>query len=1328
MSDRLHAEQLNAFEHIQRELDDSGISHESEWREVEEPLEYLQLSAEQMVAIETCGKALSSGSTLEVYKKISETNIGLALECEEREKSPRISLLRELYKNSEHSTDDQSTMKARRKIREMILSRDFNTHETINILLLSSEIASTNPEDAKLFLEKAMARVEKLSDRDLYAVIEAIGKQIPEQAEALIPRVRKYSADASHLIIQSYLERGEVDKALVFIDKRQASGNSTVGLLKDEGLISLIKIRPEEGLKALEYFSSLPSSLVASAEYFARGSHDDIVRAILARFDAALHEALVIADQNSDIATESRVKGFLQYKRRAENLKCILNNTEQEAIEESNGDELFLICDILIDRKNAQASTFIENGRDTQLTPDQEAILDLKYVRSFGTTERIQEELKNIFSLSNSSSIHAAAWPIVAEFAEGYPNESLEVLRNVYEWQFAPEKRKEFYTVLATAVSRSSLSLNEKIAIIEGRKIQELWPPFFSQMEVDPRLLSSSGMYSYVLSLDSKEDGVCTKLENIFKVLPVATGEEIDELGLKEKQLWMMRESARHQVSDDAFLKMAEYAGDDHPLTDELARKLIKLRSDVVRNSMDERYSEKVFQAISVLWNGSQEMKQWVEEQDEWMSEHLYHLHVYVYQLEDVSAQTYFPRTLERAKQEIIEEIESDESLADSVQEKFYRFIDTPYGEKFARGMVQHFSVANKFIHSWGSEGMKKKYPWLVDILELAQETINVHMANQQYDNEKYIDDEYDDEGHRSADEGFLKEDPYEKSPWIFDQGKVSKANQLIAMFRDNSRAVELAQELSLESFEKLFYIDRKISESFQKFIEIAEQSTLIPIEELETLRSSDSQFGMTNLKEVARSLVARYIIQKQAWEGGAFDEVVTNVAAEIEGLLREGFQRYLNAYAIDIPLYDKLYDEFDAVRESGRSPLEVYLGRDGVYAYLGRRAQDVARRRALGPEGRMREREAGTVLEIHPRYLVYPRYFRDNLSDQTKREFLEQEGVTPDADPLFYDTGFTGTIPEQIMRLMDFDQEEIEKRIRLLSAQTPGRRVRGVSENARNDIVTYIEHNSKLDESAIGLFKDPETGHIRPIAPPTSPTEQFYFMMIKQAISRHYWLKERRHPRLAEQLHSESDRHSVRMTRERAGTFPSVFFSHPEVYIREHGELIKGGTEEGTYPDEEIREVLLDHAPSVIAKKIELRKAREAKHEYTILIAAKKKGLPAARPVGFVAGKSREDASYLLMEKVAGISGRHFEKYLRQLERFSEAEIHTILSTVSAKNEEIAQQYRRELSVDKYWRIKDLMIDFDEGTGEVRGVTPLDWERAKVYDPYDPQEIEKLG
>jgi len=125
------------------------------------------------------------------------------------------------------------------------------------------------------------------------------------------------------------------------------------------------------------------------------------------------------------------------------------------------------------------------------------------------------------------------------------------------------------------------------------------------------------------------------------------------------------------------------------------------------------------------------------------------------------------------------------------------------------------------------------------------------------------------------------------------------------------------------------------------------------------------------------------------------------------------------------------------------------------------------------------------------------------------------------------------------------------------------------------------------------------------------------------------------------------------------------------------------------------------------------------------ILIASKKTGLPTAEPVGFLSGKKEKDGSYLLMEKIEGYSGRKFKKYLQKSGKFTDDQITSIMQIIAEKLKDLAQMFRDQLDIDKRWRIKDTIIQFNEETGEVEDVIPIDWERVKKYDPNKPQKID---
>jgi hypothetical protein len=289
-------------------------------------------------------------------------------------------------------------------------------------------------------------------------------------------------------------------------------------------------------------------------------------------------------------------------------------------------------------------------------------------------------------------------------------------------------------------------------------------------------------------------------------------------------------------------------------------------------------------------------------------------------------------------------------------------------------------------------------------------------------------------------------------------------------------------------------------------------EAQAIPSTEQSLLQSDQPTIGpLLSLKEKLRFYLFRYLTQKLDGNNPVNPEELTNV-------ISQGLSKYAQIYTVDIPYYDQLYAEFDQLRSSNDYPLEVYLGRDGIYAYVGRKAQDETRIRHAPYDQRSRIRQTPT-LSIKPHYLVYPRTFRDSQDIATKQAYLRQHNILLEQNPYFYDTGFTGTIPEQIMLIMGFPPQEVEQRMKLLSADQDKRRLRSIPENARFNIINAIEDNAKMVDSATGLvltttpsIKDGvtvEEAVYQPIAEPTTPEEQFWFLMVREALSRHYQIKE---------------------------------------------------------------------------------------------------------------------------------------------------------------------------------------------------------------------------
>lgn len=291
------------------------------------------------------------------------------------------------------------------------------------------------------------------------------------------------------------------------------------------------------------------------------------------------------------------------------------------------------------------------------------------------------------------------------------------------------------------------------------------------------------------------------------------------------------------------------------------------------------------------------------------------------------------------------------------------------------------------------------------------------------------------------------------------------------------------------------------VAEELPKFVAAFSKLENVPAMDKADVTGSLKTPGVRDFRDSLRLLVSKYIVLKSK------EKSVT--PEDLKTVLESGFHAYAQTFSTDIPYYNKVYEYFDSKRKGKRRPQEVYLGRDGMYASLGRRSQDLAKSRQAGPKKRLAARKSGEPIEINPKYLVYPRFYRDKLSQQTKELYLESQGLKPDSDPIFFDTGFTGSVPEQILDILGIAKEGRDERIKMLSARTEARRVPGIPSSDRDKIVNAIEYNMKPEEPSAGIMVD-SMGRLNHVAKPTSPEEQFIFEMIRLAIVRHYWLTER--------------------------------------------------------------------------------------------------------------------------------------------------------------------------------------------------------------------------
>ncbi len=247
---------------------------------------------------------------------------------------------------------------------------------------------------------------------------------------------------------------------------------------------------------------------------------------------------------------------------------------------------------------------------------------------------------------------------------------------------------------------------------------------------------------------------------------------------------------------------------------------------------------------------------------------------------------------------------------------------------------------------------------------------------------------------------------------------------------------------------------------------------------DLKALKNGNHHFPA--LEDKLKTLMARYIAQQQ-------------LAGEKEDNMHSTYQELLNfvreLYLNHIPLYDLAFSEWDKLHAEGRNMLEVYIGRDSIYAYIARRALNIARGR---------KPDAGI------RCLVFPRIFNEGLNSEEKAAYLRNCGISLEHDPVIFDLCYSGTVPEAILKTLGFDEEEVDKRIFLLSAKKPERQFKTIP-NTWKEIAADLQYTPKMEERAIGIFHDPKTGNVNYMAKATVPKHQFLYLVLEFILTMHY-------------------------------------------------------------------------------------------------------------------------------------------------------------------------------------------------------------------------------
>jgi len=1356
--------------------------------EAENNPELIELKPEEKVFLDTIVNSIHRSNTASeaggsylnksIVHSIAEINLKTALRIVRQEERPRVEVLAQLATLAKDRPDSGvdfeslvasvETFANKTHENDYTHKQDFDYYPT-SIAKAAIALRESSPDVAEKILRLAIDNATADQSHDGWSrgngfiakchIVEDYATVNPQKAEELLKefKVTEDPVDTKPIgaTIQKYLELGDVESAYrVAIERGNADHIAIAGaeIAKNNPQRLIEAITDKWATKKEKYYEPKRENAVAA--------YAQIIDRLMRSGGSQETAQLLIEEAKKVLASMAPIGS------RPENpiFDSGLQSTARliPAIAHINPDEAINLLETIYNDKNDQYSFSRKHGLNQIASvvavhnPNRAwEIYQATDKGSYGKTRSLVEVVIEHahqngtedaqFLLDEIDNFHigmrydAITTQDLARLSEFFPEKSLELLRKIGGISnFGNDEEKIFTTLpkdIFTIFERNNLALDQQkewITWLGGKcdfnkNRSVLDAALLDRInQKNSNLLNEEGIMSYFQSLNPKNENDVTALKNLVStgLIPEHKIEDLlkkgDAQSLTLSSLLLSAEVYKKTDFDLAnFDRLMSLVQSENQSVRQIALHGIKLLQPKIADlfySSNQQYQD----TLKKLYGISPEAQQWFSDLDEHIAENFdtQNLIRLVTKLGQEEALQMFPQAMAKAREEILAHLPSNEDLAEYFLENLNLYHTQPWATKGMEGAIKHFPVAQKFIKAVDSGTSPwKDTPWVASVYAKAKLT-------------KPHDEEDWDEERGAESQGFSETDPYENHHWKFTSEQIKLASILSDVLAGRADEENIKQlGFSPESLKALKSVEQQLITVYENFLSEIESSSTFPEEDKNALlHPENNSVRMTNLRDNIRSFVARYLTQMAEGDVGKLNKELADISENLEAIVQEGLRRFIKIYEVDVPLYDKLYEEFDNFRETGQYPLEVYLGRDGIYAWLGRRAQDVARRRKLGLEGRKQAKEAGEVIEIEPKYLIYPRYFRDSINYETKREFLEQEGISPDADPMFYDTGYTGTIPEQIMRVMDFENEEIERRIRLLSAPVVHRRVKGIPENARAEIIEYIEHNAKTENTAVGLVKDPESGKIRPIAEPTAPDEQFYFMMVKQAVGRHYWLKEQLHHEPSGNINLDSEHYLIRIRQEYSSLLPPEFVSDPKTYLAEHGELMKGSKGEGEYPDEEVVLFKLSDDTEIVAKRVELRKAKEARKEFSILIAARKANLPTAEPVGFLSGKTEADSSYLLMKKIEGFSGRKFEKYLQDSGKYNDEQVKSIMQIVAEKNKEMAELFRETLNIDKRWRIKDTIIEFDEETGEVAGVTPIDWERVQSYDPSTPKEIDEIA
>lgn len=355
-----------------------------------------------------------------------------------------------------------------------------------------------------------------------------------------------------------------------------------------------------------------------------------------------------------------------------------------------------------------------------------------------------------------------------------------------------------------------------------------------------------------------------------------------------------------------------------------------------------------------------------------------------------------------------------------------------------------------------------------------------------------------------------LKSNPYQN-----DQEELSfyrkRAGEFNRIIQGDLKYTDNFSELQLEA---LIEITNIFTNEIKYFEECIETTPRVK-KAFETIFQSKNKFYQGILK--------RYSTYISIICFGKIENIVYINFKTLGNEFRKGLQEVLDVVEKDIPKYELLFAELDSLQNQNKK-FEVYLGRDGIYAFEGRRASDISRRRRITSK-EFAERQK---IKISPKYINFNTLIKEYYSEEDRKSYLESNDILPSHDLVIFDTGFTGSIPEQILKTLEFKDPDINNRIKILGTnyftnnenidlneiglekmqRIQSRLVKGIKANYQSYLhVDIIEERPKKDMTASGIYQD-DNGKLRPAEKPYFNVLFFHYELIELVIRQYFFNK----------------------------------------------------------------------------------------------------------------------------------------------------------------------------------------------------------------------------